>query len=293
MTNDIQQLLADLGIIDIEKVSEFFPRVRDNSQIKVYRCEKSGVIFLKDSRHIRNNYYTEKENLNYWSAESREEALRNTFTDDYRRYKLIKGLIKNKKYLDIGTGLGGILELAKTETDKIYAVEPQKGIRNLLQNNNYNVYKSVSQIHESLGFNVVSLFHVLEHLTDPLEELQNIKKHIVPGGKLIVEVPNARDFLISFLQSEPFKKFTFWSEHLILHTRESLEILLREAGCSNVVIKGCQRYPLANHLHWLVDEKHGGHQKWNFLNSKELDMAYENKLSELDMTDTLIAFATV
>jgi hypothetical protein len=111
------------------------------------------------------------------------------------------------------------------------------------------------------------------------------------GGKIIVEVPHAKDFLIDFLNLETFKAFTFWSEHLILHTRASLETFLQESGFKNIVIKGFQRYPLANHLYWLSQGKPGGHQHWHYLTTKELDKGYADMLASLDKTDTLIAIA--
>ena len=37
-------------------------------------------------------------------------------------------------------------------------------------------------------------------------------------------------FIFHDVDCVPFKKFTFWSEHLVLHTRQSLALVLREAG---------------------------------------------------------------
>jgi hypothetical protein len=105
-------------------------------------------------------------------------------------------------------------------------------------------------------------------------------------------VPHAKDFLISFLDLDVFKSFTFWSEHLILHTRDSLKIFLESAGFSNICIKSYQRYPLANHLHWLAKGKPGGHIVWDYLRTAELDTAYANMLAKIDISDTLIAVAT-
>ena len=91
---------------------------------------------------------------------------------------------------------------------------------------------------------------------------------------------------------DSFKEFTFWDQHLILHTRESLEKFLTAAGFSQISIQGIQRYPLANHLHWLSRFSPGGHESWDFLKDYFLDTAYENKLKSLNMTDTLMAIAT-
>ena len=76
-------------------------------------------------------------------------------------------------------------------------------------------------------------------------------------GTLVVEVPHARDFLITQLQCESFTNFSLWSQHLVLHTRDSLQKLLSAAGFVDIHIIGVQRYGLANHLTWLSEGKPG------------------------------------
>ena len=137
------------------------------------------------------------------------------------------------------------------------------------------------------------MFHVFEHLIDPINTLKVLKNKMAIGGKIIIEVPHAKDFLLSLLDLETFKAFTFWSEHLILHTRESLRVFLEKGGFSNVTVKGYQRYPLANHLHWLAKGKPAGHIIWDHLRTVMLDTEYENMLAQIDLTDTLIATAVI
>jgi hypothetical protein len=93
----------------------------------------------------------------------------------------------------------------------------------------------------------------LEHLPDPAATLHELRASLKPDGEgtLIIEVPHARDFLIEALKLQEFIDFTLWSQHLVLHTRESLRLLLADAGYRNVMIEGVQRYSIANHLHWL------------------------------------------
>ena len=85
------------------------------------------------------------------------------------------------------------------------------------------------------SFDVCVSFHVLEHLPDPLEILSSLKKKIISGGILILEVPHANDFLLSVAQNEPFKQFTLWSQHLVLHTRESLKCMLAYVGFEDIL----------------------------------------------------------
>lgn len=288
--NRVQSLLLSLGIISADSIEEFWPRVRDREGVRVMRCRKSGVIFLSSARNIDPSYYASKEDYSYWSAATRTQALIESLEDDRRRALQFELVICNKKWLDFGTGAGGILELLKTQAAEVCAVEPQAGARNELVRLGYRVYQKIQQVPDN-DFEVVTLFHTFEHLPEPIEALRSISSKMAVGGKLIVEVPHAQDFLISFLNLEAFKQFTLWSEHLILHTRQSLEIFLKEAGFQNICIEGFQRYPLANHLHWLAKGKPGGHKHWRHLQTEDLNRAYASMLARLDKCDTLIAVA--
>jgi hypothetical protein len=97
--------------------------------------------------------------------------------------------------------------------------------------------------------------------------------------------------LLTLYTCEAFKKHTFWSEHLLLHTRQSLHAFLEAAGFTDIIVTGFQRYSLANHLYWLSQSKPGGHVQWSFLENNALHEAYAASLQKLDATDTLIAVA--
>jgi len=109
-------------------------------------------------------------------------------------------------------------------------------------------------------------------------------------GRLILEVPHANDPLIRFYKCEEFKKFTFWSQHLILHTCESLKRLCKYSGFKNVSIILKQRYPLSNHLYWINEGRPGGHKtNLSLLDNENLNNEYSNSLIRLGFSDSLIA----
>ena len=292
MGNRIQELLCSLHICDESSIVQFFPKVRDRDDIAILKCRKSGVIFLSCSHHMERSHYENCANLKYWGDGDRKTALLKTETDDQRRSEQFGEVISRKIWLDVGTGLGGILDLLSPRTSKTLAVEPQVGPRESLRKLGYQVYRDIEGVPDR-DIEVVSLFHVFEHFTEPLQALQKIKEVMKPGGKIIIEVPHANDVLLSLYDNEAFKAFTFWSEHLILHTRRSLTVFLEAAGFRDVAISGFQRYPLANHLYWLAKGKPGGHEVWNQLRTPPLDLAYADLLNSADQTDTLIAVAVV
>lgn len=273
--------LADLGIVDRNSVVEFYPRVRDRDDVKVMRCESSGVIFL--DRDVSPDYTkalphagtfeSGKDRAEYWVDALRE-------------------IVRKKHYADIGAGAGDLVRGLVEHAVFTAAVEPKPALRDVLAEiKGLNmVVSDIRDLPDKL-FSMITMIHLLEHLSDPLAELQVLYGKLDTDGKLCIEVPHAWDFLFTFLNLEAFKKFTFWSEHLILHTQASLTTFLTKAGFSNVQVRGVQRYPLANHLYWLAHGLPGGHKKWETLTGAYIDAAYMSKLKELDMTDTLIATA--
>ena len=254
--NNIEEELISLNIIQKEFVKTIYPRTRDNASIQVNQCQKSNVIFLSANEYINDQRYEEKKFIDYWGGGAREDALKKTYVDDKRRFEQFSELIRDKEYLDFGTGLGGVLDLFKPIAKRVHGIELQAEIMQYLkEHQNYSMFNSIDAIPSDLKFDVVSLFHVFEHLSKPLEYLKKIRNSLKDSGKIIIEVPHANDVLISLFELEEFKKFTFWSEHLILHTRNSITIYLKEAGFKNIIVSGFQRYPLANHLYWLSKKK--------------------------------------
>lgn len=290
--------LQELGLIDRQDIDTvYYPRVRDDDTITVHRARKSGVIFLMHGRNTEqvDAYYEQKDGLEYWGTSDYEAALERCALDDERRARNFHRSLKHKNWVDVGSG---VVRLESHSTNKTCAVEPQPAPRALIEkyvcakNSNVTTAKSVGELEDGV-YDVATLFHVLEHLSDPIGALSELRTKMSAGAKLIVEVPHARDSLIVDHECEAFKAWTFWSEHLVLHTRDSLRIFLEKAGFSDIKIEGCQRYGLANHLRWLSEGEKGGHESRAEWSNSILDRVYEIHLKEMDRTDTLIATATV
>lgn len=283
--------LSALGIIDCNRLQLFHPRVRDREDISVWQDPITEVILLSSSEHIKIDYYKSK-------PERPEHAVLGQMIttppleDDIRRANEFGSLLRNKRWLDFGCGLGGVMDMMSGKTAYAVGLEPSKDRASIAAAKGHSIIGSLSEIPKA-SLEIISMFHVLEHLTSPAETLAQARERLKPGGTILIEVPHAKDALFTLYKSTAFKNFTFWSEHLVLHTRQSLELLLKHAGFTRIQVSGKQRYPLSNHLHWLALEEPGGHEAWGLLNSQELSSAYEASLSKIDRTDTLIATARV
>ena len=133
------------------------------------------------------------------------------------------------------------------------------------------------------------MFHVLEHLKDPIEYLINLKSLLAENGVIVIEVPNANDALLSLYGCEKFSDFTYWESHLFLFDNTTLTTLVKRAGLKIRFLEQIQRYPLSNTMYWLSKGKPGGHREWAMLSNSTLDREYENTLARLGIADTIVA----
>jgi 2-polyprenyl-3-methyl-5-hydroxy-6-metoxy-1,4-benzoquinol methylase len=259
--------------------------VRDKKELKILECLDCSLVYLSDFSHLKDGFYEES---NMHSDFDLKRWINETDADDKRRYNFTKNLITNRDVLDFGSGNGGYLKYAKTRAKSVSAIELEKAIEPHYKEQNIKLYSSVDAVDK--GFDHITMFHVLEHLNEPKEMLVKLADKLRDGGKIIVEVPNSEDALLTLYESEPFSKFTYWSCHLFLFNARTLQDLVHQSGLKVEFIKHIQRYPLSNHLYWLSKNRAGGHQQWgSFLDSDALSVAYEESLASMGKTDTLIA----
>ena len=287
--------LLRLNLSKVDTVEPYFPCTRDAEDVSVWRCRQSGILFLSQNICEDQEIYRVQEGFSYWdpvrsnAAPPPQDGF--ILPDDFDRKDRFHSMIRNKKWLDFGCGMGGLLRLMRNDAPDLAGIEIQPGPRRYLHEQGLPCFDTIAEIADE-SWDIITLFHVFEHLSNPIETLKQISKKLKHGAELIIEVPHARDALLSLYDSEVFKKFTFWSQHLILHTRDSLARFVCDvAGLKLIAIEGLQRYPLSNHLHWLAKSLPGGHQKWAFLNNSLLQDAYSKTLQSIDATDSLICYA--
>lgn len=292
-SSNIRKTLLRLKLINDENVVVFSENTRDRKDLTVYKDVKTKIIFIDDyyvgDKEYESGNYRNKPQMLMPSTNADLENM----MDTKRRYEKHRQFIANKKICDFGCGEGSFLQISKHIAESSFGVEIQKNFNDALNNKGIKCFSKLEELTEPMD--TIFLFHCLEHLPDPSKTLKEIYKSLkVNGeGKIVVEVPHARDFLLDQLELESFKNFTLWSQHLVLHTRDSLHSFLTDAGFKNIHVEGVQRYGLSNHLNWLKNGKPGGHKSpLNIMETENLKNSYADALSKLNANDTLVAVAT-
>ena len=299
--NPIFDELMKLKLISKSNLMTLNNKTRDK-KIKVIKDLKSKIIFLE--KYITTNkYYSlvryKDDDKKILDKSKRKITNIKTFSgniktpmieDDYRRVSQFEKNLKNKDILDFGCGWGGFLRNIKNYKS-LSGVELRKECINFIKNNIKKIVISDNINSFDKKFDIITMFHVLEHIPYQTETLKVLKSKLKNKGKIIIEVPHAEDFLILQEELKEFKNFTFWSEHLILHTYKSLKSILLKSGFKNINIQYYQRYNFSNHLGWFLKRKPGGHNFYKEIVSDKLNISYCENLKKLGQTDTLIAIA--
>lgn len=110
------------------------------------------------------------------------------------KLNLINLLQPNKgKILDIGAGTGEFLSVAKNDGWQTIGVEPSGKAKAIAINKGISFVEQTTEL-ENNSFDVISMWHVLEHVPDLDKQIKELKRLLKPTGTLIIAVPNFKSF---------------------------------------------------------------------------------------------------
>ncbi|TRX58673.1 class I SAM-dependent methyltransferase [Fulvivirga sp. M361] len=163
------------------------------------RCQKCSFLFTNprpSSANIGNYYQSD----NYVSHQNKANNLINLIYKLSRHFTLInKVKLINKlqavgKLLDVGCGTGHFLSYASKSNWHVQGIEPDIHARqNAEQLTQSKIHSSLEDITEE-QFNVITLWHVLEHVPDLDGYILSITRLLTSDGTIIVAVPNHKSY---------------------------------------------------------------------------------------------------
>jgi len=145
----------------------------------------------------------------YYKSEdyiSHTDSKRNWFEKAYhfvrgmalkRKLTLINSFpVSGKIILDVGCGTGDFLQAAKNSSWNVYGIEPNEKARAIANSKTKNQVFDTNTLQEfeSGTFDVITLWHVLEHLLNLETEIQNLNRLLKPNGRLVIAVPNFKSY---------------------------------------------------------------------------------------------------
>lgn len=209
-----------------------FLTVKDHSVSKeifdLYYDEEFDMLITSPQPELQNlgKYYESEDYI------SHTDNKRSLFEKAYHFVKNIA--LKNKlnlinsqqpqkgKLLDIGAGTGDFLLTAKNDGWETIGVEPSDRARNIAKEKGISFVEEIATL-ENHSLDVITMWHVLEHVPDLNLQIQELKRLLKPTGTLIIAVPNYKSFDANHYQ-------TFWAAydvpiHFWHFSKKSIQLL--------------------------------------------------------------------
>ncbi len=176
--------------------------VKDHSitgeTFELWRCAGCDFLFTQDppEPEAAGRYYQGEE---YISHSDNQQGLVNKLyhtARDFmlgRKYALVAKVSKGKRLLDYGTGTGYFTDFMVRKGYTARGIEIDAGARNYGREKFGITVDAPAALFDTLtpdSFDVITLWHVLEHLYDPQKYLARFFELLAADGKLIIAVPN-------------------------------------------------------------------------------------------------------
>lgn len=164
---------------------------------ELWQCATCALRFTQhvpDTEAIGRYYQSE----NYISHSNTQRGLINRLYHAARevtlssKRKFIERLVPRGSLLDVGAGTGAFAARMKHGGWQVTAIEPDEGARKIAIESNGIELLPVDALYAlpPQSFDVITLWHVLEHVHDLHRYLQHLRLLVKSSGRLLIAVPN-------------------------------------------------------------------------------------------------------
>ncbi|MFN0033246.1 MAG: class I SAM-dependent methyltransferase [Flavobacteriales bacterium] len=201
---------------------------------KCNHCDLLYKSFDKDLNTLYNDDYADGfQNMEEYSGDSARQLFSSILSESKNR-------IENNGHaelLDIGSGMGTLLDTARSVGFNTTGVELSSKLAEVVQRKGHRVInKNVDDIHDGNTYDVISMMDIMEHLENPTDILKNLKKLLSDKGELVVYTPNHASMIVKMahwlhaLGMRSAMDNIFACTHTCFFTTKSLRKILEDTG---------------------------------------------------------------
>ncbi|MBP7928072.1 class I SAM-dependent methyltransferase [Patescibacteria group bacterium] len=203
----------------------------------IERCRNCGLMRTKDFQEINlAKYY---ETTDYYAKKfSAFNILKDAFAAVVKKAPITR-LKANGKLLDVGCGDGKFLNLFSNREWDLYGIEPYGKPVSPSKNIKFISEKFENTKLQDSSFDVITMWHVLEHIENPTEVLRELHRILKPDGLIFISVPNINSFSFRL-----FKQHWF-ALYLPIHTYHySINTLTALLNISGFEVQTINKFPI-------------------------------------------------
>lgn len=211
-----------------------------DKRFPLFHCRHCGLGAL-DIRDEEESGFDE-----YWTDVNQriyaEPAVIAEMTDKYEGYfRKVDAEVPNRRYLDVGSGAGMSIGAAAKLGFEATGIEPSANAV-ALSRRQYDlpVIQGLLRADDALpkDFGMLSLWDVIEHVSDPEALLRACHQHLAPGGVLLLETPDEGALLRKMIRAfgrlgiaglDP-RRGIYYRAHRLYFTRPAMSHLLKRCG---------------------------------------------------------------
>jgi 2-polyprenyl-3-methyl-5-hydroxy-6-metoxy-1,4-benzoquinol methylase len=211
------------GSKEISPINNTIRNITDDS-CRMYACANCGTHFIYPQ--------PQEEQLEaYYDGQFREEVHTVSYYDEAVLTSMFNGFTPEAKQrvarvendlkqsddiLEIGCSVGYFLAAIVDKVNSAYGTEWDSRARSFINNVIHNHKIKTASNPQDFGkkFDKIFMFHVLEHIANPIQFLINLKPLLKVNGKMYIEVPNVDDILIKTFKNDAFKNFYYKKAHI-------------------------------------------------------------------------------
>ena len=199
----------------------------DDGEFTLYQCLNCAVQFWMPFKNPGPDWY-EKYQVYDELFYSKPKIKRGYHKKILKTFK--NQAIKEKSFLDLGCGTGEFISALEKKGLQVWGVDFSQAFVDIAREN-FNLknifvcsFIEFFQKSELPKFDYISFFEVTEHLDNPKDFIQNVRKILKPGGMIILSVPCRERILVNLVKGE------FPYHHLSRWNKESLVYFLKNNG---------------------------------------------------------------
>jgi SAM-dependent methyltransferase len=221
-----------------------FRSIYQSDVLTVVQCRTCRAVFQPQGPDFEaelNAYYASRPTQQTFAWKGATRKLRDVIATISARYP--GGAI-----LDVGSGSGEFVHEMGRQGMHAVGIEPNEAQAAYARSQGLDVRTGsiAAGMFPPASFDVITLFQVAEHLSNPVRDLATLREYLRPGGMLVVDVPSYNNPRFLVYRASGWRKIVrkdFIRPHVFYYTPDVLSAVVERAGYKVTAVH-CGRYSL-------------------------------------------------